>query len=181
RPASASSNSTTASAARRSEGTRGGSSSSTSASGRTHTVEDGETLWGIARRYDLTVAQVREANELSESAQIQPGQKLRIPRASSSASSSASTRVASRDEERPAARRSSESERSTSRSESRSTGRRRVAEHTVKSGETLWSIARTYDSSVEAIRDANAMDADSVLQPGQKLRVPRPASSGARD
>lgn len=160
------------------ESSRGSRSASSS---RSHTVEDGETLWGIARRYDLTVVQVREANELGESAQIQPGQKLRIPRASSSASSSASTRVASRDEERPAARRSSESERSTSRGESRGTGRRGVAEHTVKSGETLWSIARTYESSVEAIRDANDMDADSVLQPGQKLRVPRPASSGARD
>jgi len=142
-------------------------------------VEDGETLWGIARRYDLTVAQVREANDLGESQQLQPGQKLRIPRASASSSSSASTRVASRDEERPSTRRASESERSTSRGESRS--RSRVAEHTVKSGETLWSIARTYDSSVEAIRDANDMDADSVLQPGQKLRVPRPAASGARD
>jgi membrane-bound lytic murein transglycosylase D len=145
-------------------------------------VEDGETLWGIARRYDLTVAQVREANDLGESHRIQPGQTLRIPRASSSSSSSstASTRVASRDEERPAARRSSEGERSTPRGESRGQARR-VAEHTVKSGETLWSIARTYDSSVEAIRDANGMNADSVLQPGQKIRVPRPAASGARD
>jgi LysM repeat protein len=143
-------------------------------------VGDGETLWGIARRYELTVAQVREANDLGESQPIQPGQTLRIPRASPSASSSPSTRVASRDEEKPAARRSSEGERSAPRGESRSQARR-VAEHTVKSGETLWSIARTYDSSVEAIRAANDMNADSVLQPGQKLRVPRAASGGARD
>jgi len=156
------------------ESSRSGGSSSA----RSHKVEDGETLWGIARRYDLTVAQLREANDLGEG-QLQPGQTLRIPRASSS--SSASTRVASREEERPAARRSSEGERSTSRGESRGQGGRRVAEHTVKNGETLWSIARTYDSSVEAIRAANDMDADSVLQPGQKLRVPRPAASGARD
>ncbi|HEX8692745.1 MAG TPA: LysM peptidoglycan-binding domain-containing protein [Longimicrobium sp.] len=137
-----------------------------SSRGRTHTVEQGETLWGIARRYELTVARVREANDLDEDEAIQPGQKLRIPRASPSPA-----RVASRDGGSSASRRS-EGERG--RGEPSSRGR--VAEHVVKSGETLWSIARAYDSSVEAIRDANGMDADSVLQPGQKLRVPRTSS-----
>jgi membrane-bound lytic murein transglycosylase D len=46
---------------------------------REHTVGEGETLWGIARRYETTVENLRRANDLDEDDQIQPGQKLRIP------------------------------------------------------------------------------------------------------
>jgi LysM repeat protein len=45
-------------------------------------VQDGETLWGIARRYDVTVDAVKTANDLG-SRPIQPGQTLRIPAAES--------------------------------------------------------------------------------------------------
>ena len=148
----------------RSEETRTASrSSSRAAEGRTHTVEGGETLWGIARRYDVSVARLREANDLGDDAAIQPGQTLRVPRASQTASASSSSESSSA--RSSSARRASE-------------GRRR--EHTVESGETLWSIARRYDSSVEAIRGANGMRDDAHIQPGQKLVIPR-ATSGARD
>lgn len=40
--------------------------------------------------------------------------------------------------------------------------------HTVQSGDTLWSIARQYDTSVERIRALNDI---SSLQPGQRIRV----------
>lgn len=49
----------------------------------------------------------------------------------------------------------------------------RAAEHVVQAGETLWSIARSYETSVEALRDANGMRPDSIIQPGQRLRIPR--------
>jgi membrane-bound lytic murein transglycosylase D len=45
---------------------------------RTHTVAAGETLFGIARRYGVTVAAIREANEM-ETDQVRTGQRLVIP------------------------------------------------------------------------------------------------------
>lgn len=44
-----------------------------------HTVQRGETLWAISQRYGTTVAEIANANELGDSAQIWPGQELRIP------------------------------------------------------------------------------------------------------
>ena len=48
---------------------------------RSHTVRSGESLWTVARRNDLTVAQLRRANRLGSTSRIKPGQKLTIPRA----------------------------------------------------------------------------------------------------
>jgi LysM repeat protein len=44
-----------------------------------HEVAPGETLWGIARRYEVPVASLREANGLGDD-RIVPGQRLRIER-----------------------------------------------------------------------------------------------------
>jgi membrane-bound lytic murein transglycosylase D len=44
--------------------------------------------------------------------------------------------------------------------------------HTVRSGDSLYSIARKYGSSVSAIRQANSLRG-SLIRPGQNLIVPR--------
>lgn len=155
----------------------GRSSSSTAASARTHTVEDGETLWGIARRYEVSVEAVREANELEESATIRPGQTLRIPREASSATASgarvesASSRP-STPSSRPSTERSSSTPRPSSSSGSQAAAAARRREHTVGDGETLWGIARRYETTVDSLRRANDLDADAQIRPGQKLTIP---------
>ena len=132
-----------------------------------HTVEAGETLFSIARRYGLTPAQLRDANDLGASATLRAGQRLRVPQtATRTASTSERRRADSDDAPRTSTRESAQ--------------RTRMAEHVVKDGETLWSIARRYETTVTSIRSANDMDADSILQPGQKLRIPRPASTEDR-
>ncbi len=50
--------------------------------------------------------------------------------------------------------------------------------HTVRSGESLYSIARKYGSSVSAIRQANGLRG-SLIRPGQSLVVPRFGSSAS--
>ena len=49
----------------------------------------------------------------------------------------------------------------------------RPSQHSVKSGETLFGIARQYGVTVPALREANDMDGGATIQPGQKLRIPR--------
>lgn len=45
---------------------------------RTHTVQPGDTLWDIARRYRLTLSQLLRWNGLGERATLSPGQRLRV-------------------------------------------------------------------------------------------------------
>jgi LysM repeat protein/soluble lytic murein transglycosylase-like protein len=174
-PASSSSASA-ASTERRSGGT------SSSSAGRTHTVADGETLWSIARRYEVTVDAVREANEIEASETIRPGQTLRIPRTASGSSSAAasSTRAESGSTRSgTAASRASEGSSSAARpssssaSGSRTGGAARAREHTVGEGETLWGIARRYETTVDTLRRANDLEEDEQIQPGQKLSIPQ--------
>jgi LysM repeat protein len=50
---------------------------------RSHVVRSGETLWGIARQYGVTMEQVRRANRLPDD-QVRLGQTLIIPPAETS-------------------------------------------------------------------------------------------------
>lgn len=60
----------------------GGSSAATTAgstaTGGTHTVRPGDTLWSIATRYGTTIAAIRQANGLSSNV-IYTGQRLVVP------------------------------------------------------------------------------------------------------
>jgi len=46
---------------------------------KVHEVADGQSLWGIARRYNVSVTDLAAENDLREDASIRPGQKLKIP------------------------------------------------------------------------------------------------------
>ncbi len=45
---------------------------------KSHTVKRGETAFGIAERYDITVNQLQKWNKLSSAKKIQPGMKLKV-------------------------------------------------------------------------------------------------------
>ncbi|MFH1657649.1 MAG: peptidoglycan DD-metalloendopeptidase family protein [bacterium] len=55
-------------------------------------------------------------------------------------------------------------------------GRKEIIEYTVQTGDNLWSIADKFDVSLETIRWANDLTANSVIKSGDKLIVP-PVSS----
>jgi membrane-bound lytic murein transglycosylase D len=180
----------TAAASTASSSRAGGSSS---AAARTHTVADGETLWGIARRYETTVEEMRAANDM-ESETIRPGQTLRIPRASAGGSTATASSARTESASRPAAaapgRASTERSASAARPSSSASSNERAGsatrasspaaggnrqarrEHTVGDGETLWGIARRYETTVDSLRRANDLGEDQPIQPGQKLTIP---------
>jgi membrane-bound lytic murein transglycosylase D len=50
-----------------------------------HTVRKGDTLYSIAKQNGLTVAELRDLNDLSQNASLKPGQKIRVAAPATSA------------------------------------------------------------------------------------------------
>lgn len=119
-------------------------SSSGSGSGTTikHTVKKGESLGSIAKKYGVTVSNLKKWNNLKSDV-VRPGQKLTIHKGGGGKSVSKSN-------------------------SSKSSGN--VKTHTVKKGETLSSIARKYGCTVNDLKKWNNLKSTKV-KVGQKLKI----------
>jgi membrane-bound lytic murein transglycosylase D len=115
-----------------------------------HTVKRGETLSTIARQSGVRTANLASANGVSTKDKVQVGQQLMIPRATA-------TQVPS------ATRHAAPAPTSTSASASSTTYR-------VKQGDTLYSIARQFDTTVDNLKHLNQLTTD-VIVVGDKLTV----------
>ena len=190
---------------------------------RRHKVEQGETLYSIAKQYRVSSAEVADANELAVGAALDEGQKLIIPAAARSEASTGKliryrvrrtdtiATIADEFDVTPAELRkwnhlrADHVVRGTSLRiypggmtpppqaakvkqdtpmtavaphngparnlpvmEARSTS---AVVHHVKSGETLWSIARAYQTTVEAIQAGNRYLFSRPLQVGDTLTI----------
>ena len=140
------------------------SSSSTSASG-TYTVKSGDTLYKISKTYGMSVQELKNLNGLSSDL-IHVGQTLKIKGGSTSSSSSNTSS-------------SSSTSSSNSSSTTASTGSTSSAStHTVKSGDTLYKISKTYGTSVQELKSLNGLSSD-LIHVGQTLKLKAGATSSS--
>ena len=100
--------------------------------GNYYTVKSGDSLWSIANKYNITVNELKSLNNLSSNI-LQVGQILVLP-SSTNDDNSGNT-------------------------------------YTVKLGDSLWSIANKYNTTVNELKSLNNLSSD-VLQIGQVLSVP---------
>jgi murein DD-endopeptidase MepM/ murein hydrolase activator NlpD len=117
---------------------------------RTHIVQDGDNLWAISRRYDVTVDALARANDLTADSTLRLGKELSIPAAGSTTPVTASP--------------SKSAPRTASASGSTVT-------HVVQPGDTLWSIAARYGTKVDDVMARNNLDDSDKIRPGQRLEI----------
>ena len=103
-----------------------------------YVVKSGDSLWSIANRYGITVDQLKVANGLTNYL-LQVGQVLTIPKQSTE-SPSESNNI-----------------------------------YIVKAGDSLWSIANRYETTVAILKQLNGLSSDN-LSIGQKLYLPNQGS-----
>jgi membrane-bound lytic murein transglycosylase D len=124
-------------------------------------VKRGDTLDGIAGRFDVTVEQLKHWNHISGQ-HLSRGTRLKIYAGSQSANTP------------PAKGKSAQNENQTLQNVSaKQSEKPEAVEHRVKPGETLYSIAHEYQTSVTALKQANAFLADRPLQAGDLLSIQR--------
>jgi len=124
-----------------------------------YTVESGDSLYTIAKRFGITVRALREANDMKESSLIRPGQTLKIP-AKAAKDSQASV----------AASAGKSSSKKTATAQKPSTAQK--GEYIVQSGDTLLGIAIEHHLRLSTLCAANGLTPDSMLRVGQKLSIP---------
>ena len=109
-----------------------------------HIVKKGETLSEIAAKYDLTNNEIKTWNQIKNN-KLFAGQKLRVAPPISHNQNQASQPVPKKNGTHP-------------------------VYHKVKSGETLFAIAREYHTTVDKIKQLNRMKND-MLKPGMQLKI----------
>ena len=127
------------------------SAASTSSSATTYTVKSGDTLSSIASSYNTTTSTLTSLNNLSNPNLIYVGQVLKVAGSSTSVSTSTSS--------------SSASQATTS------------GTYTVKAGDTLSSIAISYNTTTAALASANSISNANLIYVGQVLKVTGTSSS----
>jgi len=100
-----------------------------------HEVEQGETLFGLSRKYRVELNDILNANPGVDKT-LRIGQEIRIPKDLKTITEKSEGKI----------------------------------EHNVKSGETLFSIARKYNVSISNIKQWNKMNSD-ILSIGDKLII----------
>ncbi len=116
------------------------------------TVRRGQTLYSIARNYNVPVTELARANNITIRHAVRVGETLQVPGQYQAASAPAP---------RP----------------SHGDG----TAHMVRSGETLFSIGRAYNVSPFAIAEANNLPRNYSVKTGEQLRIPGGGHQVARD
>jgi N-acetylmuramoyl-L-alanine amidase len=113
------------------------------ASAVVHTVRAGESLWTIARHYGVSIGSIAAANAIADPGRIFAGQRLTIPGSVTAAPAPAATRPT------PVA----------------------LVVHSVRAGESLWSIAQRYGVTVGDLAATNGIADPGRIFAGQRLTI----------
>jgi membrane-bound lytic murein transglycosylase D len=117
-----------------------------------HTVASGDTLYNISSRYNLSIAELKTLNGLTDD-NVRLGQVLSVDKSNIATP----TLLAQEDSSTPTSARSNVSKAS--------------GEYVAQKGDTLYSIARKFGVDHQDIKRWNSVSMVNRLQPGQKVKI----------
>ena len=129
------------------------------ASGTEYVVSKGDSFSTMAKKFHVSIKAITDANPGVDSKKLKIGQKIQIPAASAPAAAA------------PTGALPTESSGASASASADQT-------YSVKSGDTLSSIAKEKHTTAKALRSANSLKTDRITV-GQKLKIPVKASAPA--
>jgi membrane-bound lytic murein transglycosylase D len=127
-------------------------------------VPAGTRLSLVAEAVGVSENELKRLNPHLVQAMTPPGKKayaVRVPRGRTERYATDFAGVQKRASEKAATERREEQRRLAS-----------VRRHTVRNGESLWTIARRYDTTVKKVQAANRLGSRNRIRPGQRLVIP---------
>ncbi|MFB2539161.1 LysM peptidoglycan-binding domain-containing protein [Acinetobacter sp. c3-l95] len=114
-----------------------------------YTVKRGETLQAIANRFSMSTAELAALTpSINANTRLNAGQRINVPKQLVTANARET------------------------KTKTTLTGYERLTDYKVQSGETLQSLARKFDLSVQTLASLNKISTTARLQRGQSLKVP---------
>ncbi len=131
-----------------------------------YSIKKGETLQSIARRNHTTIEEVRKANGLKNGETLKLGRVLKIPQNSylSDKKKKVLKVVTKKVEKKKVAK-------VVKKVNIKKTAK--VAKYTIKSGDTLFTIARKHHTTIAEVKKANGLKKAETLKLGRVLKVPK--------
>ncbi|WP_051564451.1 lytic transglycosylase domain-containing protein [Desulfovermiculus halophilus] len=107
-----------------------------------YSVKSGDTLWGIARKFELSLSTLVQANGLTKQDPLKVGTKLYIPDITHAQQVT-----------------------------TQRTARQARVDYQVQKGDNVWSIARKFGVSPDKIMDWNKLSSRDIIHPGDTLTI----------
>jgi len=127
-----------------------------------HIVAKGETIFSISRLYKVSQDDLMRNNGIEDASKLKIGARLSIPGEETGAVESPHIAVLPAENTAAAISNAASSA---------------FFDYTVSKNDTLYSIARTYNVTLQALRDINGFSKSYVLKAGEKIKIPGSSAS----
>lgn len=126
------------------------------AKGNTYTLQEGDNLWTVARKFDTHVHDLALINKLDRNKPLKPGTVIQLPSSAKAPSSPPKSKAAALPKPKV-----------------------KGAPYTVRQGDSAWLIARRHNMRTTELLAANGLDEKKPLKPGQTIIMPGVAATKA--
>lgn len=124
-----------------------------------HIVEEGENLFRIGLKYNITVSRLCKINNFSENVKLFAGMKIKVPQNDTATKIVASSSIENNSDKISA--------------KQKINGEHDFIYHTIQKGETLYRIGKTFHISVNSLMEINGLTESTVLKPGMLIKIPK--------
>ena len=139
-------------------------------------IQNGDTLFTIARKHHTTIAELQQANSLKKGESLKIGRTLKVPTSTyfPDKKNIASQATSKKKEEKIKVVSAEKSKKSKMVSSKKPTKAKstKLTNYKIQSGDTLFMIARQHHTTVEEVRQANHLKKGENLKVGRALKVP---------